>query len=218
MATEKHLDIERLIHELSTVLAGVVNTEITCPKDSLLNDEMGLEIQCPRPYVKNIIELVGYDFILETLELDTDIFEKILGTYTFSAELRHEMTVWLKTHVAECSQCRATAERVDKEERQILDALAQAVEWSVVWASESIHTQQRPTYPDRQKKQGKVRWFNKAKGYSFIEQPEGEDDIFVHYSVIQGQGFESLDKGEIVEFELVQEPKGQAAEKVTKLK
>jgi len=66
------------------------------------------------------------------------------------------------------------------------------------------------------KKQGKVKWFNNSKGYGFIEQPEG-GDVFVHYSAIQGQGFKTLDEGQTVEFELVQGPKGQQAEKVTKL-
>jgi len=67
-----------------------------------------------------------------------------------------------------------------------------------------------------EKKQGKVKWFNNSKGYGFIEQPEG-GDVFVHYSAIQGQGFKTLDEGQTVEFELVQGPKGQQAEKVIKL-
>jgi cold shock protein len=68
-----------------------------------------------------------------------------------------------------------------------------------------------------EKKQGKVKWFNNAKGYGFIESPEGEGDIFVHYSAIQGQGFKTLDEGQTVEYELVQGPKGQQADKVTKV-
>jgi CspA family cold shock protein len=67
-----------------------------------------------------------------------------------------------------------------------------------------------------EKKQGKVKWFNNSKGYGFIEQPEG-GDVFVHYTAIQGQGFKTLDEGQTVEFELVQGPKGQQAERVTKL-
>ena len=67
-----------------------------------------------------------------------------------------------------------------------------------------------------EKKQGKVKWFNNSKGYGFIEQPEG-GDVFVHYSAIQGQGFKTLDEGQTVEFELVQGPKGQQAERVSKL-
>jgi CspA family cold shock protein len=68
-----------------------------------------------------------------------------------------------------------------------------------------------------EKKQGKVKWFNNAKGYGFIEQPEGGGDVFVHYSAILGNGFKTLDEGQIVEYELVQGPKGKQAEKVTKL-
>lgn len=68
-----------------------------------------------------------------------------------------------------------------------------------------------------EKKQGKVKWFNNAKGYGFIEQPEGGGDVFVHYSAIQGHGFRSLEEGQTVEFELVQGPKGQQAERVTRV-
>jgi len=48
---------------------------------------------------------------------------------------------------------------------------------------------------------GKVKWFNEAKGYGFIQQPEG-DDVFVHFSAIQGSGFRTLHEGDEVEFEL----------------
>ena len=63
---------------------------------------------------------------------------------------------------------------------------------------------------------GKVKWFNNSKGFGFIEQ-EGGDDVFVHYSAIEGDGYRSLDEGQPVEFEVVQGPKGPQAEKVTKL-
>ncbi len=62
---------------------------------------------------------------------------------------------------------------------------------------------------------GKVKWFNNAKGYGFIEQP-GESDIFVHYSAIQGDGFKTLEQGQDVEFEVTQGPKGPQAENVYK--
>ncbi len=65
-----------------------------------------------------------------------------------------------------------------------------------------------------EKKLGKVKWFNNAKGYGFIEQPEGGGDVFVHYSSIQMDGFKTLDEGQWVEYELVQGPKGKQAEKV----
>ena len=68
-----------------------------------------------------------------------------------------------------------------------------------------------------EKKQGKVKWFNNAKGYGFIEQPEGGGDVFVHYSAIIDKGFKTLDEGQMVEFELVQGPKGQQAENVIKM-
>ena len=63
-------------------------------------------------------------------------------------------------------------------------------------------------------KQGKVKWFNNSKGYGFIEHPEGGGDIFVHYSAIQGQGYKTLAEGQVVQFELIQGPKGDQAEQV----
>lgn len=65
------------------------------------------------------------------------------------------------------------------------------------------------------KNTGKVKWFNNAKGYGFIEQP-GSPDIFVHYSAIQGDGFKTLEQGQDVEFEVTQGPKGPQAENVYK--
>ena len=63
---------------------------------------------------------------------------------------------------------------------------------------------------------GKVKWFNNAKGYGFIER-EGGSDVFVHFSAIQGNGFRTLEEGQAVEFEIVDGPKGQQAGNVTKL-
>jgi CspA family cold shock protein len=63
---------------------------------------------------------------------------------------------------------------------------------------------------------GKVKWFNDSKGFGFIEQPTGED-VFVHFSVIEGEGFKSLDEGQEVEYEAVQGPKGLQATRVAKL-
>jgi CspA family cold shock protein len=57
---------------------------------------------------------------------------------------------------------------------------------------------------------GKVKWFNESKGFGFIEQDSGED-VFVHYSSIQSDGFKTLAEGQTVEFELTQDPKGTKA-------
>ncbi len=62
---------------------------------------------------------------------------------------------------------------------------------------------------------GTVKWFNEAKGYGFIERPGGED-VFVHYSAIQGSGFRTLAEGQAVEFDVVEGPKGKQAANVTK--
>jgi CspA family cold shock protein len=64
--------------------------------------------------------------------------------------------------------------------------------------------------------QGKVKWFNNAKGYGFIGQESGAD-VFVHYSAIQGDGFKTLQEGDTVEFEVVQGQKGPQADKVVKV-
>jgi cold shock protein len=62
---------------------------------------------------------------------------------------------------------------------------------------------------------GRVKWFNESKGYGFIER-EGEDDVFVHYSAIMGDGFKTLKEGQVVEFEVKEGPKGAQAADVRK--
>jgi CspA family cold shock protein len=64
--------------------------------------------------------------------------------------------------------------------------------------------------------QGTVKWFNAEKGYGFI-QVEGGDDVFVHYSAIQTEGFKTLEEGQKVEFEIVQGSRGPQAANVVKL-
>ena len=63
---------------------------------------------------------------------------------------------------------------------------------------------------------GKVKWFSNQKGYGFIS-PESGNDVFVHHSAIQGDGYKSLDEGQSVEFEVQQGPKGAHAANVVKL-
>jgi CspA family cold shock protein len=64
------------------------------------------------------------------------------------------------------------------------------------------------------REQGVVKWFNAAKGYGFIQRQSGED-VFVHFSAIQMDGYKSLTEGQMVEFEVKQGPKGYQAENVT---
>jgi CspA family cold shock protein len=69
----------------------------------------------------------------------------------------------------------------------------------------------------RMRSTGTVKWFNDAKGFGFITPSEGEKDLFVHHSSVQGEGFKSLAEGERVEFDVVEGKKGPAAENVVKL-
>ncbi|WP_369900296.1 cold-shock protein CspD [Bacillus manliponensis] len=64
--------------------------------------------------------------------------------------------------------------------------------------------------------QGKVKWFNNEKGFGFIE-IEGADDVFVHFTAIQGDGYKALEEGQEVSFEIVEGNRGPQAANVVKL-
>ena len=64
---------------------------------------------------------------------------------------------------------------------------------------------------------GSVKWFNDSKGFGFLPRDDGEKDVFVHFSAIQGEGFKSLTEGQRVEFDVVDGDKGPAAENVVRL-
>lgn len=66
------------------------------------------------------------------------------------------------------------------------------------------------------RKTGTVKWFSNEKGYGFLEQSDGPD-VFVHHSAIQGSGFKTLNEGEKVEFDVIEEPKGPKADNVVRL-
>ncbi len=63
---------------------------------------------------------------------------------------------------------------------------------------------------------GKVKWFSQEKGYGFLQQENGPD-VFVHHSAIEGTGFKTLNEGEPVEFDIIEEPKGLKAQNVVRL-
>ncbi len=85
-------------------------------------------------------------------------------------------------------------------------------------AAVRITDQEKQSNPDSEvlyvKEHGTVKWFNASKGFGFIQRQTGED-VFVHFSAIQGDGYKSLNEGQAVEFEVKKGPKGLQAENVT---
>lgn len=62
---------------------------------------------------------------------------------------------------------------------------------------------------------GTVKWFNESKGYGFITPADGSPDVFVHFSVIEGEGFKTLTEGQTVQFEMQRSEKGPQATRVS---
>jgi cold shock protein len=82
------------------------------------------------------------------------------------------------------------------------------------WETARISFRRLVTVAERET--GTVKWFNNEKGYGFIERDAG-DDIFVHYSAIQGDGYRSLEDGQRVEFTVTQGPRGLQAQEVNRV-
>ena len=86
-----------------------------------------------------------------------------------------------------------------------------ALLWFCVWRTGAIPNERSRTV------RGKVKWFDDRKGFGFIEPEDGSDDVFVHHSAIQAEGFKTLNEGTKVEFEVIRDPKGPKATNVIKI-
>ena len=87
---------------------------------------------------------------------------------------------------------------------------------SVCCLSRATHTRLLDEKRENIREQGTVKWFNASKGFGFIQRQSGED-VFVHFSAIQGDGYKSLNEGQAVEFEVTKGPKGLQAANVAAL-
>src|SRR5690606_18044143 len=86
----------------------------------------------------------------------------------------------------------------------------------VAAARGAAHDRSRSGVEDMARTTGTVKWFSQEKGYGFIQQDSGPD-VFVHHTAIQGAGFRTLDEGERVEFDVIEEPRGLKAQHVVRL-
>ncbi len=87
-------------------------------------------------------------------------------------------------------------------------------EWVGPCRPQDSHDQELPEKGREQMARGTVKWFNDQKGYGFITPEDGSKDVFVHHSQIQGDGFKSLQEGQVVEFEVTSSQKGTQASNV----
>ncbi len=92
---------------------------------------------------------------------------------------------------------------------------ATSIEFAAIGARGEHHTSAQRRKESVVREKGTVKWFNGAKGYGFIQRSTGED-VFVHYSAIQENGYRSLNEGETVEFDLLKGPKGYQAANVSR--
>ncbi len=92
---------------------------------------------------------------------------------------------------------------------------ATSTEFAAIGARGEHHTSAQRRKESVVREKGTVKWFNGAKGYGFIQRSTGED-VFVHYSAIQENGYRSLNEGETVEFDLLKGPKGYQAANVSR--
>ena len=95
-------------------------------------------------------------------------------------------------------------------------AVAVADRRAAGWLYRLIGRHHRKRSKELAREQGVVKWFNASKGFGFIQRQSGED-VFVHFSAIQMDGYKALNEGQLVEFEVRQGPKGFQAENVSKV-